>query len=59
MTTTTITIELPTEVIDQIDARLPAGGVMSREELASLLVTMGLMSSVRIEIVPIDQNEVL
>jgi len=32
---------------------------MSREELASLLVTMGLMSSVRIEIVPIDQNEVL
>jgi septum formation topological specificity factor MinE len=57
MTTTTITIELPDQVIDQIDARLPAGGVMSREELASLLVTMGLISSKRIDVVAADQMQ--
>lgn len=54
--TTQITIDLPNDVIAQIDARLPPEQIMTRAELVSLLVTLGLISSpTKIEVLTADQ----
>jgi hypothetical protein len=56
MTTIPLTIQLPIEVALQIDARLPPGGAMQREELASLLITLGLISSRQVEVLTAEQT---
>jgi hypothetical protein len=55
MSTTQITLNLPDDIVLQIDSRLPPGGLMNREELASLLITLGLLSSQKIEVVATGQ----
>lgn len=52
---TPITIDLPDDIVLQIDSRLPPSGLMTREELASLLITLGLLSSQKIEVVATGQ----